>query len=322
MAETEGRQGVGGLAGMAATASESLSESVDGERYSHALDLLQQYLTQSPPAAIPTGFEDFDKYMGGGFHRKSIYVLAGRTREGKSSFALSIARRMAVDARARVIYLSLEMTKQELVERLLCQILMMPLMRLEAARSEGTLGGMVGAARRMLSAPTWFHIEDERGGSIDHLDQLFEEVAEEAPDLLVIDHLQHIPMQHGISRADALSTYMAELKAFAKRRNVIILLCCQINRQGDEKPSLIHLKGSGGIEEVADAVFICNRVNYDASVVASQESPECDYEVWVAKHRRGPEYKFMLSFRPACFEFLMPLRYSAPRTGGVVPVVE
>lgn len=310
------------VAPVATHLSEPLSTVLSDDRESsHAFDLVKEYALHTPPAAIPTQFEDFDKWMGGGFHRKSIYVLAGRTREGKSSLALSIARRMAVDSGARVLFLSLEMTKHELIERFICQSTLTPIARLEDFRKENRMEEFVAPVLRMLKS-SWMHIEDSRGGQIDQLDLLFEEISDAPPDLLVIDHLQHIPLQYGISRADALSTYMAELKAFAKRRNVIILLCSQINRQGNEKPSLIHLKGSGGIEEVADVVFICNRVNYDASVVASQDSPECDYEVWVAKHRRGPEYKFMLRFRPACFEFLDPTRYSNPRYSDHVPVIE
>ena len=280
----------------------------------HAIrDLAEAYLSVALPPPIPTGFSQIDKWTGGGLHRKSIVVIAARTGEGKSAWALDLARHMAFDSHAKVLYLSLEMSKLELTERLLCQSMLLPIVRLEALRAAGTLAALYRPLMERLGE-VWLHLEDERGAQIDQLDALMEETQGHVPDVLVIDHLQNIPLQYGTTRADALQTYMADLKAFVKRRNLVCLLCCQINRQGKEKPSKEHLKSSGAIEENADLIFIGNRVGYDASKPPSLEDSVVDYEWWVAKHRRGPEYKFNLTFHPACFAFLEPTPYSLPST--------
>ena len=306
---------------LATGASEPLPQDVTKFHAIH--DLANVYLAASLPPPIPTGFHSIDAWTGGGLHRKNIIVIAARTGEGKSSWALDLSRHFAFDSHAKVLYLSLEMSKLEITERLLCQSFLMPITQLNTLRAEGRLDALCRPFVEQLK-DVWLHIEDERGAQIDQLDALLQESEGNPPEIVVIDHLQNIPMQFGISRVDGIQTYMADLKAFAKRRNLIILLCCQINRAGKEKPSKEHLKSSGAIEENADLIFIGNRVGYDASKPPSLEDTEVDYEWWVAKHRRGPEYKFNLTFHPACFAFLEPTPYSTPKTepGEPIPVIE
>ena len=311
----DGTTGLGSPARLPELATGASEPSAPDVSKLHAIhDLANAYLTVALPPPIPTGFRSIDEWTGGGFHRKSVIVIAARTGEGKSSWALDLSRHMAFDSHARVLYLSLEMSKLEITERLLCQSMLLPIPRLEALRAQGQLDAVFRPFVDQLKKNVWLHVEDERGAQIDQLDALLQESADTPPDVLVIDHLQNIPMQFGVSRVDGLQTYMADLKAFVKRRNLIVLLCCQINRQGKEKPSKEHLKSSGAIEENADLIFIGNRVGYDASKPPSLEDQEVDYEWWVAKHRRGPEYKFNLTFHPACFAFLEPTPYSLPST--------
>lgn len=277
----------------------------------NAHDLVIEYLTQPVLPAIPTGFDDIDHWMHGGFHRQAIYVLAGRTREGKSALALSMARRMALDHHARVLYVSLEMSKMELIERMICQATLKSITELGDLKTNKLLVPTLAPMMTVLKE-AWLNIEDESAGTIDDLDVMMERIKPHTPDVLVIDHLQHTRQDGAMSRSDSLNNYMVELKAFAKRHHVAILLCCQINREGNEKPSLIHLKGSGAIEEVADVVMIGNRINYESSKQPDDTKKETEYEVWVAKQRRGPEYKFNLLFRPWCFEFVNPPKYGEP----------
>ena len=250
--------------------------------------------------------------MGGGLHRKKLYVIAGRTGEGKSSLALSMARRMALQHGQRVLYFSLEMDNVEVIERLLCQELLLTVDELEHLRKtallEKTLHPLLGRLRT-----SHLHIEDTRSPHIDDLDLLLETMMPQVPDVLFIDHLQHMRFEGDQPQATAIHNYMVDLKALAKRRNLAIVLCSQINRSGHLIPELIHLKGSGGIEEVANVVMICNRINYESARSPSDLTTDTDYEVWVAKQRRGPEYKFNLLFRAACFEFLEPASYQAPK---------
>lgn len=284
----------------------------EGVNYTHIHDLGVQYVQHQPEPGMATGFKDIDAWMGGGLVKQRIYVIAGRTREGKSSFALSIARRMAFDDARKVLYLSLEMTKMELTMRLMAQATLTPLVQLEALRASGQLAEKVEPVLE-AAEKAWLHIEDSRGALVDDLNGMLMDMAPEVPDVIVIDHLQRVRLDYGTTKADAIDQYLGELSEFAKRKSIAIVLCCQINRTGDESPQLIHLKSSGAIEEIADVVMICNRVGYESTSSPSTEVKDYDYEVWVAKHRQGMEYKFNLLFRAACFEFLNPAAYSIPK---------
>ena len=277
-------------------------------------DLLAAYVKHTPEQAMPTTIQSIDKWLKGGLRRTRIYTIAGRPGEGKSSLSLSIARRMALAHKIHVVYLSLEMGKEELTERLLAQSLLIEPSELQELKKKGELSVKLADLHKQFKEAS-LHIEDNRGGGIEELESLFEELGESdiKPHLLVIDYLQLVQMPFGVSRSDAINSYMADLKNFAKSKRVAILLCCQINRQGNEKPSLIHLKGAGGIEESSDVVFICSRPNLDATKVSEEIGQDCDYEIWIAKHRQGALYKINLIYRPPCFEFLEPTSYGEPK---------
>ncbi len=283
-----------------------------------AEELLIEYLSSESEIPMPTGIRSLDISLAGGLRRKNLYVIAGRTGEGKSSLAMSIARRMAIEHKFAVLYMSLEMTKQELIERMICQATLTPLQEIEGLRTTGALVEKTKMLRRGLRK-AWFHIEDLRGASLLELDAIWNEMqpSERKPDLLVVDHLQRVNFGLGIglavNRADAINQYVVDLTHFSKLKNIAVLLCCQINRQGSEKPGLIHLKGSGGIEENASAVMIGSRQNMDKTQTTEDKSADCEYDLWIAKHRRGPESKITLTFRPPCFEFLEPASYGQVR---------
>lgn len=280
------------------------------DAFHRADDLVAEYARWTPEPAMPTTIAALDKWLRGGLRRTRIYTIAARPGEGKSSLSLSIARRMALATHVPVVYLSLEMGKQELTERLIAQSLLVDPALFEGWRTAGNLLEKLTDLHKQLQQ-AHLHIEDTRGGQIEELEGLFEELAESGvnPHLLVIDYLQLIQMPFGLSRSDAINTYMADLKNFAKSKHVAILLCCQINRQGNEKPSLIHLKGAGGIEESSDVVLICSRPNLDTTKVSEEVGLDCDFEIWIAKHRQGALYKINLVYRPPCFEFLEPSSY-------------
>lgn len=301
-------------------------DSIGFDALHSAEELLMEYLSSEAEPAMPTGIRTLDNALTGGLRRKNLYVIAGRTGEGKSSLSMSIARRMAIENPSAVLYLSLEMSKQELIERMICQALLIPLPEIETVKKSGQLVERVRILRRQLRK-AWLHIEDMRQASMLDLDALWNEMrdGERRPDVLVIDHLQMVNLSSGngkgMTRADALSQYMADVKHFAKQNNVAVIVCCQINRQGSEKPSLIHLKGSGGIEENADAILIGSRQNYDKEQTNKDKSADCEYGLWIAKHRRGPEAKITLTFRPPCFEFLEPASYGQTRHPALETVV-
>ena len=304
------------MADMASSAPESHPQTaaVGFDGLHRADDLVAEFVRAVPEAAMGTGIAMLDRWLRGGLRRGRIYTIAGRPGEGKSSLSLSIATRMAIRSKVSVVYLSLEMGKQELTERLIAQQLLVDPLQLEAWRREGVLQDHLTLLHRDLRTSA-LHIEDARGAQIGDLESLFEELAVAGlhPSVLVIDYLQLIAMPFGVSRSDAINTYMADLKNFAKSKRVAILLACQINRQGNEKPSLIHLKGAGGIEESSDVVLICSRPNLDNTKVSEEIAQDCDYEIWIAKHRQGALYKLTLTYKPPCFEFVESNLYGKPQ---------
>ena len=292
-------------------------------RTPHIYDLAQHYLTNSYLEAIPTGFKRLDEALGGGFCPGSIYVIGGRPGEGKSSLALSIARRMAFEHGRRVIYLSLEMTSQELIERAVCQTTHKPLEVLKEWRSAGQLGEMM-APFLALCQQASFKIEDDRGATKIDLLVLLEEnrtANEPLPELIIIDHLQHQLFTEGMNRADAIANYLADLKALAKKEHLIFLVCSQLSRavyQDKGKLQLNHLKSSGAIEEVADCVMLCQKVSLEADRLTREEqSQPTEFKILIAKHRRGPLDELTFIFHPSIYEFEEPVGSWTPKTSTV-----
>ena len=276
---------------------------------SHIHDLALTYLGSNGIPTLSSGFPILDRALDGGFVPGSIYVLGGFPGSGKTSFALSIARRMAFEGKRRVLYVSLEMSATELLERALCQFTRQTVHQLRELRSQHHLND---AAEPFVTCckQSSFKIEDVLGDTTTDLQVLIEgsgSADEHPPEVLIIDHLQHQLFTEGLSRADALANYMADLKKLAKRHRLVILACSQFNRvsRNEKKAQLWHLKSSGAIEEVSDCVLLCDKANLDTLDLKTQQEPT-EFTVRVAKHRRGPLSEFTLIFTPAHYEFEEP----------------
>lgn len=286
----------------------------------HIYDLTQQYLTNGAVQTLSTGFRRLDETLGGGFCPGSIYVVGGRPGEGKSSLALSIARRMAFDHKRRVIYLSLEMTAQELIERAICQTTRKPFPELKKLRDTGQLEALLTPFLALCQQSS-FKIEDDRGATKIDLMVLLEEnrtAQEPLPEIIIIDHLQHQLFTEGMNRADAIANYLADLKMLAKRENIVFLVCSQLNREVYKekggKIQLHHLKSSGAIEEVADCVMLCHKISLESDTMSREEqSQPTEFKIIIAKHRRGPLDELTMTFHPTIYEFEEPEGSWAPK---------
>lgn len=269
----------------------------------HIANLMDIYCSNTLQSLIKTGFPIMDRALGGGFSRGGIYTLGGFPGSGKSSFALNLARQMAL-ANHRVAYLSLEMPGRDLAERIFCQALHMTLEEIQEAKEHGTLSEQTKACRDALRVAP-LKIEDDLTGSKEDLLLLFNQPAlSERPEVLIIDHIQQQVFTEGLSRADAISNYMSDLKQLAKHHDAVILVCSQFNRQGrqEKRPELWHLKSSGAIEEASEVVFLCEKANQDDPDPDVQKDPT-EFKVRIAKNRRGPISEFILIFTPKFFEF-------------------
>lgn len=291
-------------------------------------DLAMHYLQYDGMLPVSSGLRLLDKHLEGGFLPGSIYTFGGRPGEGKTSLVLSIARRMAFEMGKRVIFVSLEMTSRELIERLLCQTWRKSVRQLREMRNAGLLAdGMRPFLDLCRNAS--FRIEDDREGTLVDLENMFEELqsrSEPLPDVLIIDHLQHRLFNEGASRADAIANYMTDLKGFAKRYHLILIVCSQINREGrkEGRAELHHLKSSGAIEEASDAVLLCECPTLEKTIVSPDAAAEpTEYKIRIAKHRRGPLSELTFLFHPAIYEFDEPEGGWKPvNTNDPIPVLE
>ncbi len=275
-----------------------------------------QFIRQQPVEKVQTGIRLLDEALKGGLRRKSLYIIAGRVGQGKTSLALSIARRMALDGRKRVLFVSLEMDKDELMERLVCQHTLHTPETLVAFRESQELETV---AKPFLSVckESIFHLVDDRGETIDDLGLLLDELRysqEPMYDVVFVDHLQHATFTAGESLPEAIGIYLKRLKSLAKKKNMIVILCSQLNRgvydQKEQKAQLHNLKGSGSIEEIADSVWLCGMKPTEPGQTPPQD---LEYKIMIAKHRRGPQSEITLHYRAECYEFLEPSQQLTPK---------
>jgi replicative DNA helicase len=246
---------------------------------------------------IPSGFHDLDR-MTGGFKDSDLIIMAGRPSMGKTSLALNVAMYAALEAKKSVAIFSLEMSKEQLTERLLTEQAQIDAQRLHRGLlSEAEFDRVSNALGPLGEAP--IYIDDSPV-----MDELTMQLkARQAKmrhgvDLIVVDYLQ---LMHGRSRGDdnrvqEVSSISRALKGLARELRVPVIAISQLSRQPeqrpDKRPILSDLRESGALEQDADLVMFLFRPEY----YKSDEKPGIA-EVHVAKHRNGPTGTVELKFR-------------------------
>lgn len=265
-----------------------------------------EYLTrhQGEMIGIPTGFTDLDKLLGG-LQRSDMIILAARPGVGKTSLALNIALNAAKRFHQRVAFFSLEMSSEQVVQRLISAeagIDSQRLRRGEIAPDEW--GRFVKAASDL--AEIHFYIDDTPGISALELRTKARRLhAEVGIDLLVVDYLQ---LMRGDGRAEnrvqEISAISRALKALGRELNVPVLAVSQLSRgvesRADKRPVLSDLRESGALEQDADVViFIYRDELYNENTERKHIA-----DLIVAKHRHGPTDTVHLYFRKELTQFL------------------
>lgn len=249
---------------------------------------------------VPTGFADLDNLVGG-LQKSDLIILAARPSLGKTSLALDIAKNAALKANAAVGVFSLEMSRDQLVDRLIAAQAHIDLWRLRTGRlsSEGEDNDFVkirDAMEELSKAP--IYIDDSAMPSVMQIRAMARRLqAEHGLDLIVIDYLQLIKGNgYTDNRVQEVSEISRSLKALAKELNVPVLALSQLSRavemRTSAKPKLSDLRESGSIEQDADLVMFIYREdkskeNSDRKNIA---------EILVEKHRNGPTGNIELYF--------------------------
>jgi len=292
------QQGVDTILGEAEKAVFSLSErrvqqgptpikAVASEYYDR-VDLLSQRSDEI--YGVPTGLIDLDRLLNG-MQKSDLLIIAGRPGMGKTGFMLSVAKNAALKHRKHVAMFSLEMSNEQLVQRLVAQETGIDTQRLRTGKLEPNEWGIFTQAIEVLGdAPIW--LDDTPAISPLQLRTKCRRLHMEFNlDLIIVDYLQLMAAETRIdNRVQEVSYISRSLKVLARELNVPVLVGAQLSRaveqRADKRPVLSDLRESGSLEQDSDIVMFIHRPD-----MLDKDSPRQNIaEIIVAKHRNGPTH--------------------------------
>ncbi len=254
----------------------------------------------SEVTGLATGFEDLDR-LTGGFRPSNLIVVAARPSMGKTALALGMAEHVALVEEQTVAIFSLEMSGEELTQRMLCSVAMVDASRMRSGRlSPEDWPRVSQAADRLSKAPIF--IDDSEGMTVTEMRTKARRLkARSGLGLVIVDYIQLMEGAPHLRRRDEnrvqeISAISRGLKMMARDLEVPIIVVSQLNRspdaRNDKRPMLSDLRESGAIEQDADMVLLIYRDDY--------YEPDSDSkgiaEINVAKHRNGPTDRVKLAF--------------------------
>ncbi len=252
---------------------------------------------------IPTGFHDLDMKTAG-FQKSDLIILAGRPSMGKSALAISMLEHIGATQKIPCAYFSLEMSKDQLAQRMLCSIAGVNVHKVRTGFfSQTDWPKLVDAAGKLSESP--IYIDDTPGVSGLELRAKARRLkAKHDIQMLIIDYLQ---LMRGAARSEnrqqEISEISRSMKALARELNIPIIAVSQLSRaveqRQDKRPQLSDLRESGAIEQDADVVMLLLREEY----YNPSEENKGVTEVIVAKQRHGPVGTVKLMFLPEYTKF-------------------
>ena len=251
--------------------------------------LEQLYNQKQHITGVPTGFADLD-YKTAGFHGSDLVLVAARPAMGKSAFALNIATNAAIRAKVPVAIFSLEMSKEQMVNRILCSEAMVDSNKVRTGKLDEQDWAKLASALGPLSEADIF-IDDTPGISVMEIRAKCRKLKlEKGLGMVVIDYLQLITAssnRRGGSREQEIAEISRSLKILAKELDIPVIALSQLSRapeqRPDHRPMLSDLRESGSIEQDADKVIFLYRDDY-----YNEDSEKKNIaEVIMAKHRAG-----------------------------------
>lgn len=255
---------------------------------------------------IPTGYRDIDAKTAG-LQKSDLIILAARPAMGKSTFVSNLSMNIATQAKKSVLFFSLEMSKEQLVDRMLADVSGVDAFNIRTGNlSEDDFGKLSDAMGEMAEAP--IYIDDTPGLSVLEMRTKARREAHNHPlGLIVIDYLQLMQGSgrgNSDNRVQEVSEISRGLKLIARELDVPVIALSQLSRSVESRhpqiPQLADLRESGSIEQDADIVMFLYREDY--------YNPETDNQhitdLILAKHRNGPTGKIQLYFHPERLRFM------------------
>ncbi len=263
------------------------------------------YESKGGLTGLPSGFKDLDK-LTSGLQPSDLILVAARPSMGKTAFTLNIATHVAVHENKSVAFFSLEMSKEQLVQRMLCSEGGIDSQRLRVGElEENDWEKLINAADQLSRAP--IYIDDTAGITVMELRSKARRLkAEHDLQLIVIDYLQLMQgrsSKNSDNRQQEISEISRSLKALARELNVPVIALSQLSRSVEsrqvKKPMLSDLRESGSLEQDADIVMFLYREDYYDPETENKNITD----VIIAKHRNGPVDTIQLFFHKQFTKF-------------------
>ena len=257
---------------------------------------------QSSVTGVPTGFADLDE-LTAGFQSGDLVIVAARPSMGKTAFTLNIAQHAAISAKKPVAFFSLEMSKESLVQRVLCAEARVDNSRLRRGRLlDDEYARLATAAGYLNTAP--IYIDDSPGISVLEMRAKARRLKADRPDLalIVVDYLQLMVGKGKVeNRQQEVSEISRGLKALAKELDLPVVALSQLSRaveqRPDKRPMMSDLRESGAIEQDADLIMFLYRPEYYFGPTDKEgNSIEGRAELIVGKQRNGATGTVNLTF--------------------------
>ena len=282
----------------------SVAEKRLGDRFSHIRDLLHEHLEHvealqlrgASVTGVPTGFVDLDN-LTSGLQPSNLCIVAARPSFGKTSFALNIAQQAAIEHAVPVAIFSLEMSKMELVQRLVCAEALVDVQKLRTGRlSDQDWSRLATAVGRLADAP--IYIDDTESVTVLEIRAKARRLKQKSGlGLVIIDYLQLMSgPRRSENRQQEISEISRSLKILARELQVPVIAVSQLSRaveaRQDKRPMLADLRESGALEQDADIVLFI----YRDEVYNRDSTDKGTAEILLAKHRNGPVGRLKLTF--------------------------
>jgi replicative DNA helicase len=265
------------------------------EALNEALD--QMYArSENGASGVPTGLVDLDQLLGG-LQKSELIILAARPSMGKTALATNIAEHAALRENTSTLFVSLEMSRLELANRMLCSIARVDSQKVRHGYfTEDDSRKLVKFSSELSQAPLF--IDDTPSRTVSEISSVARRLKHRRDGgglgLIVIDYLQLIePDNQKDARQEQVAKIARRLKMLSRELEVPVLCLAQLNRQAevsrDNRPRLSHLRESGAIEQDADVVMFVHREEYyHTQEEARANNIEGRAEIIVAKQRNGP----------------------------------
>ncbi|MEK7817338.1 MAG: replicative DNA helicase, partial [Actinomycetota bacterium] len=252
------------------------------------------HATGKTVTGIPTGFIDLDKITSG-FQPSNLIILAARPSMGKTSLALDIAQNVALKESTPVVIFSLEMSGEELAQRMMCNQGRVDSHRLRTGRvGPDDWAKLTDACARLIKAP--IYVDDTPVNMLEMRAKTRRWISKHQVGLIIIDYLQlMMPDERAENRQQEVAKMSRSLKIMAREFKVPVLTLSQLSREPEKRspprPVLSDIRESGAIEQDADLVMFIYRPKTDSGLLDTAT------ELIVAKHRNGPIGRVDLVFQ-------------------------